>query len=129
MPVTRLLAPSAPATGPGHGWRPRWRRLRQARWFRSGKLFLKRLIGREPWLALDVKVPLHHRGDWAFSTTGCVEGGVAYALGVGVDLGLERELVQDHGMEVHAFDPSPECLRWIASQHLRHRSRVHLYER
>ncbi len=118
MPIARRFAPAVGTSSRVQrrgGWQ---RRLRQAPWFRRGKLFLKRLIGREPWLQPDVAVPLRYWGDWAYDPQRLTAGDVVYALGVGVDLGMERELIHAHTVEVHAFDPSPECLRWIAGQQL-----------
>lgn len=104
------------------GWRAR---LRRARWFRRGKLWLKRLTGREPWLATDIRANLTHYGDWALSTERLAPGDVVYCMGVGKDLGLELELIHAHGVEVHAFDPSPESLRWVAQQRLPPSLRFH----
>ena len=118
MPIARRFAPAV-GTYSRVQRRGGWRRLlRQAPWFRRGKLFLKRLIGREPWLHPDIETALQHWGDWAFQPQRMAAGDVVYALGVGVDLALERDLIRAAGVEVHAFDPSPECRRWIARQQL-----------
>ncbi len=97
------------------GWRG-W--LRQSSGFRRGKLFLKRLVGREPWLAPDVRLPLQHYGDWALRADVLQPGDLVYAIGVGKELSVEMDLIRRRGVEVHAFDPSPESMRWVASQQL-----------
>jgi len=94
------------------------RRLRRLPAFRRAKLFLKRLVGREPWLALEAGISIDRFGDWALDTGRLRPGDVVYAVGVGKDLSVEAELVRRHGVRVHAFDPSPESLRWVAGQAL-----------
>ena len=106
-------AASAQVAPRSRGWRGA---LRRAPWFRRTKLFLKRLVGREPTLALDAVVPLERYGDWALVSGSIGRGSVVYAAGIGRDLGLERELATHCGAEVHAFDPSPESLRWVSMQ-------------
>lgn len=115
---------STSVDSPGRERRQRgW--LRRARWFRRGKLFVKRLIGREPWLAPDVRLPLQRYRDWALRVDALQPGDIVYAIGVGKDLGMETDLVRRHGVEVHAFDPSPESVRWVGSQQLPGRLHFH----
>lgn len=97
------------------GWR---RRLRQSPWFRRGKLFLKRLVGRDPWLSPDIRIALDRYGDWALRTEWLARGDVVYAIGVGKDLSIEMDLIRRQGVEVHAFDPSPESMAWVGTQEL-----------
>ncbi len=101
------------STARGKGWRGA---LRRSAWYRRGKLLLKRLIGREPWFATDARVPLERFGDWALVAGSITPGSVVFAAGIGRDLGMERELVTRCGARVHAFDPSPESQRWLATQ-------------
>lgn len=95
------------------GWRGR---LRRSPWFLRAKLFLKRLVGRDPWLAPDIQLPLDRYGDWALRSDWLNPGDVVYAAGIGKDISVELDLVRRRGVEVHAFDPSPESLRWVAGQ-------------
>jgi FkbM family methyltransferase len=107
--------PGADVAGRRDGWH---RALRRARWYRRSKLFLKRIVGREPWLAPDLDVPLQDYGDWALCSAELRPGDVVYAFGVGKNLAVEVDLVRRCGVEVHAFDPSPESVRWVATQAL-----------
>ena len=43
---------------------------------------------------------------------------VAYSFGVGFDYSFEQELVEKYGMEVYAFDPSPEIVKEMESKKL-----------
>lgn len=114
-PPSALMSAAGAGNRRRNGW---WRRVRRAPAYRRAKLFLKRLAGREPWLAVDLRVPLRRHGDWAYSTDGLAQGDVTYTLGVGTDLGFELDLMREFGVEVHAFDPSPESMRWVAAQRL-----------
>lgn len=91
-------------------------RLRRSPWFRRTKLFAKRLLGREPWLSPELRPPLRRFGDWALSIEGLAAGQIVYAFGVGTDLEFEVGLIREFGLIVHAFDPSPESMRWVARQ-------------
>lgn len=114
-----VLSPPAAAAATRAGRRGGWgRRLRRAPWFLRAKLFAKRLVGREPWLAQDVRVPLERFGDWTLEIGRLRPGDVVYAVGVGKDLSVEADLIGLRGVVVHAFDPSPESMRWVAGQSL-----------
>jgi FkbM family methyltransferase len=99
-------------------WRRALRALSRKPWYRRPKLLLKRLAGREPWLGRDIRPTLRCYSDWALSAERLERGTVLYALGVGTDLNLELDLAREFGLEVHAFDPSPESVRWASAQHL-----------
>jgi FkbM family methyltransferase len=90
--------------------------LRRAPWFRRLKLFGKRLIGREPWLAPEPVAGLRIIDDW-----GCVPGLLApgdriYAFGVGTSAEFELALHAERGVQVDLFDPSPAAVAWVATQ-------------
>jgi FkbM family methyltransferase len=86
--------------------------------FRRLKLALKRLIGREPRLKTDVKLPLRRFGAWWVCTDLLSKGGVVYSLGVGEDIDLDLALISLKNMEVHAFDPTPNSVDWLEQQQL-----------
>ena len=41
-------------------------------------------------------------------------GDLAFCFGLGREISFERALAEDHGMTVHAFDPTPHSLEWLA---------------
>jgi len=44
--------------------------------------------------------------------------GVVYSFGVGDNLAWDLALVERFGLTVHAFDPTPACVAWVARQDL-----------
>lgn len=119
------IVAGGPASKPA--WRRALRALSRKPWYRRPKLLLKRLAGREPWLGRDIRPTLRCYSDWALSAERLERETVLYALGVGTDLDLELDLAREFGLEVHAFDPSPESVRWASAQHLPPNVRFHAW--
>ena len=46
------------------------------------------------------------------------QGSAVYSFGVGEDISFDRAVIEQHGCEVHAFDPTPRSLDWSARQSL-----------
>jgi FkbM family methyltransferase len=57
-------------------------------------------------------------GTWYVVPKLLKRGDLAYCFGLGREISFERALAEDHGMEVHAFDPTPHSLEWLESQAL-----------
>jgi FkbM family methyltransferase len=86
--------------------------------FRRFKLALKRLAGIEPRFKTDLRLPLKRFGAWELCVDLLTEKGIAYSLGVGEDIELDLALIGLKGMEVHAFDPTPNSVDWVQGQNL-----------
>lgn len=43
---------------------------------------------------------------------------VVYSLGIGEDISFDVALIEQYGLTVHAFDPTPKVKTWLASQTL-----------
>ena len=86
-----------------------WRRL---------KLAVKRLVGREPWLKADIRVPLERLDDWWVCLDLLATGQVVYSCGVGEDIGFELEIIRRQQVTVYAFDPTPNSATWLQRQQL-----------
>lgn len=86
--------------------------------FRRFKLALKRLIGREPRLKTDLRVPMERFGAWWICTDMLGEGGIVWSLGVGEDIDLDLALIELKNMEIHAFDPTPNSVEWLHQKRL-----------
>src|SRR5713101_7131829 len=41
---------------------------------------------------------------------------IVYSLGVGEDISFDLALIQQFGVTIHAFDPTPRVREWLASQ-------------
>jgi FkbM family methyltransferase len=79
-------------------------------------------MGRDLYRQPEIVVPLVRLGiggePWTIATDGLSSGMVVYSFGVGEDIGFERDVIEHFGLTVHAFDPTPISLRWIARQAL-----------
>ena len=80
------------------------------------KLFLKRLVGRELWLSKDLSIDTIVLGEWEYCPQYINQQSVIYSLGVGDSIEFDIGVIKHHGCEVHAFDPTPYSVNWIASQ-------------
>ncbi len=82
------------------------------------KLFFKRLVGRELWLSKDLSVDTVVLGEWEFCPQYINQQSVIYSLGVGDSIEFDVGIIKHHGCKVHAFDPTPYAVEWIASQNI-----------
>jgi FkbM family methyltransferase len=93
-----------------------WKKMEKSNGFRRAKLFLKRVSGKEPWLKPDIAVTLRSFDCWSLCPDLLGPGQIVYSLGVGDTIEFDLELIQELGVEVHAFDPTPHALTWITEQ-------------
>lgn len=56
-------------------------------------------------------------GGWPLLTD-TKPGSLIYSFGVGEDISFDLGAIQTFGCEVHAFDPTPKSIKWIAQQSL-----------
>lgn len=64
-------------------------------------------------------------GTWYVVSKLLKKGDVAYCFGLGREISFERSLAEHYGMEVHAFDPTPHSLEWLATQDLPRAMTIH----
>ena len=57
-------------------------------------------------------------GGWTIDPTRLGPDSIVYAVGVGEDVTFDLGLIERIGCEVHAFDPTPIAVNWIARQDL-----------
>lgn len=92
------------------------------RWLRS-------LAGRDVYVRRQLRIPMATLGagdgTWRVSPAHLHAASVVYSFGIGRDLGFELELIERFGMPVHAFDPTPIALAWVATQALPPTLHVH----
>ncbi len=55
---------------------------------------------------------------WKYILQMLSEESIVYSLGVGDLIDFDLDLINDHGLTVHAFDPTPFAQEWVASQSL-----------
>ncbi len=92
--------------------------MKRQPWFWPTKLFLKRLSGKELWLRPEVHHELRQSDSWKYIPGLLDERSVVYSLGVGDLIDFDLDLIADHGVTVHAFDPTPFAAEWVAAQTL-----------
>ena len=44
------------------------------------------------------------------------EDSIVYSFGVGKDISFDLALIQKYGCKIHAFDPTPESIKWVQKQ-------------
>lgn len=55
-----------------------------------------------------------HYGGWWIDPTGLNKDSIVYSAGVGEDISFDIMLMRLFGMRVHAFDPTPRSIQFIA---------------
>jgi len=102
-----------------------WKRFTRSDAFRRAKLGAKRLTGKEPRLKPDIKLKMRRFHDWTLCPGLVRPGQVVYSLGVGEDIGFDLDLIAEKKVEVFAFDPTPNSIRWLKSLELPERFHFH----
>lgn len=58
------------------------------------------------------------RFDWQVDPRPLNRDSVVYSFGVGDNIRWDLFMIEQFGMQVHAFDPTPESIQWVAKQSL-----------
>jgi FkbM family methyltransferase len=84
--------------------------------------FARALVGRDYNPRLEVRCRTERFGSdyggWEVSVDGLHRGSVVYSFGIGEDASFDLGLIRRFGLTVHAFDPTPRSLRWVALQQM-----------
>lgn len=91
------------------------KKFESSNFYRSVKLFAKRIIGKEVKLSPKPDPSLMVVGDWGFLANLLGRDSVIYSFGVGDDLSLDEALVRRFDCVVHAFDPTVENIDGLVS--------------
>lgn len=102
-----------------------WKRLEKRPGYQRKKLFFKRLVGKELRLRPDIRIAAIKDGGWWFHPTTLAGDSIVYSLGIGEDVDFDLMLIDRFGCEVHAFDPTPSTVDWIAQRELPSRFHFH----
>jgi FkbM family methyltransferase len=57
-------------------------------------------------------------GGWGIEPSIICKNDIVYSFGVGTDISFDEQLINNHGVIVNAFDPTPRCVDWIKQQKL-----------
>ncbi len=95
-----------------------WKRFEKTPGWQRKKRFLKRLIGKELRLKIDVDVPVIKEGGWWFTPERFNKDTVVYSLGVGDEIDFDLSIIDKYGVEVFAFDPTPSSIEMLDARRL-----------
>jgi len=87
-----------------------WKRFEKTPEWQKKKRFLKRLIGKELKLKVDLDIPVIKDGGWWFSPAHLSSDSIVYSLGVGDEVDFDLSIIRQFGVEVFAFDPTPNSI-------------------
>ena len=84
------------------------------------KLLMKNLMGKVYLPPIELvcqkKGYGSHYGGWEVASGQLSSGSVVYSFGVGQDISFDLALIEEFGLTVHAFDPTPSSIRWVHEQ-------------
>jgi FkbM family methyltransferase len=102
-----------------------WKRLEKTPGYQKKKRFVKRLIGKELRLKIDMHVPLVKDGGWWFTPQGLNSKSIVYSLGVGDEIDFDLGIINQYDVEIFAFDPTPNSIDLLDSSKLPPRFHFH----
>ena len=102
-----------------------WKRIEKSPGYQRAKTSLKRLIGKELRLPVELRVPTLKEGGWWFAPQGLNENSIVYSLGVGEDIEFDLAIIDRCGVALHAFDPTPSSINMLAAADLPGRFHFH----
>lgn len=95
------------------------------------KRFAKIILGRELYVPIQKKIPTEKHGnegaDWAICPNHVTQDSIVYSFGVGTDLSFDLSLIKKYGMNLYAFDPTPQSIEWVYSQTLPQKFKFYEY--
>ena len=102
-----------------------WKNIERSHGFQRLKTSLRRLIGTELRLRVEIGVATVESAGWCFTPQGLDQGSIVYSLGVGEDIAFYLFVIERYGVEVHAFDPTPSSIEMISTADLPNRFHFH----
>jgi FkbM family methyltransferase len=57
-------------------------------------------------------------GAWTFETDGLGKDSIIYSFGVANDASWDLAMIDQFGCQVHAFDMTPDSIKWVSEQNL-----------
>jgi FkbM family methyltransferase len=86
------------------------------------RLLLRQLMGKELRVRREAKCRATRvgvgDGAWFICPDRIERGGQVYSFGVGADISFDLAMIQQFGVEIHAFDPTPISRQWLEQQTL-----------
>ena len=104
-----------------------WKRFEKTPQWQRKKRFLKRLVGKELRLRNDIDIPVVKDGGWWFSPEQFFADSIVYSLGVGDEIDFDLSIIEKYGVEVFAFDPTPNSVDMLDASKLPERFNFHAW--
>jgi FkbM family methyltransferase len=95
-----------------------WKRFETSPGYQRAKTSLRRLVGKELRLKIEIQVDTIEEGGWCFSVDGINQDSIVYSLGVGEDIEFDLFIIERFSPQVHAFDPTPSTISMLADASL-----------
>ncbi len=87
---------------------------------RRGRRFARFLIGKDLLQHRQLNIPTEchgsEHGSWTVARDTLDRNSIVYSIGVGSEMSFDISLIQQYGLTVHAFDPTPRSIEWIQKQ-------------
>lgn len=87
-----------------------------------GKRILKQVLGKDVWNYAQVTIPREFHGSesegWCVASNILSPGSIVYSIGIGNDVSFDLSLIDRYGVNVYAYDPTPDSIEWVARQKL-----------
>ncbi|MDQ3017775.1 MAG: FkbM family methyltransferase [Bacteroidota bacterium] len=97
------------------------------------KVRLSRTIPREMVSHLDPTTDIQSKwygssyGGFFIIPTLLQSSSIVYSFGIGKDISFDEKVINEHGCNIYAFDPTPNSIKWIAGQKLSPLFQFHPY--
>jgi FkbM family methyltransferase len=116
------LSPPAEAALMNHSFRGESQRTMSL--LRTSVQYAKRSLavvrGQEIWRSAQIRCARLYLGNerarWCVCPTNLSADSVVYSFGIGEDISFDLQLIDQFGVKVHAFDPTPRSLAWLRYQ-------------
>ena len=95
-----------------------WKRIELSAGYQQTKTTLRRLIGHELRLHVEIPVTTIRVGGWWFCPEKLNRDSIIYSLGVGDDISFDLAVIERYGAKIHSFDPTPSSVDMLANTDL-----------
>ncbi len=83
---------------------------------KAAKRWLGFEMNYQPQVCIERQMLGSNDGVWCVSPRTLRRDAIVYSFGIGTDISFDLALIEQHGVTVHAFDPTPKSLDWLATQ-------------
>ena len=88
--------------------------------YSKSKIMLRQLFGHELKAEVGLYCKTFSAGGWTFSPIGINNSSVIFSLGIADNIVFDKVMIDGFACNIHAFDPTPIWIDWIASQNMPH---------